>query len=80
MERGELPRNLDLDLLLDVLYGAIYMRFLIRHEQLSEEYIAEVCRLVLNGARKNGSHPQRSTKRTVGGGNGRNGKTGVLLT
>src|ERR1035441_3126140 len=80
MERGELPRNLDLDLLLDVLYGAIYMRFLIRHGQLSEEFIADVCHLVLNGATKNGSHPPRSTKRTVGGGNGRNGKLGAALT
>src|SRR5271167_2491462 len=50
IERGELPRNLDLDLVLDVLYGAIYMRFLIRHDELSEEYINEVCRLVLEGA------------------------------
>ena len=32
IERGELPRDLDLDLTLDILYGAIYMRFLIRHD------------------------------------------------
>jgi len=63
MERGELPRNLDLDLLLDVLYGAIYMRFLIRHDQLSEEYIADVCRLVLKGAAKSGHHLLRLTRR-----------------
>jgi AcrR family transcriptional regulator len=50
IERGELPRNLDLDLVLDILYGAIYMRFLIRHDELSERYIEEVCRLVLDGA------------------------------
>ncbi|MGA2905730.1 MAG: TetR/AcrR family transcriptional regulator [Candidatus Korobacteraceae bacterium] len=50
IERGELPRNLDLDLVLDILYGAIYMRFLIRHDELSERYINEVCRLVLDGA------------------------------
>jgi len=56
IERGELPRNLDLDLVLDVLYGAIYMRFLIRHDELSEAYINEVCRLVLGGAaRVNGA-------------------------
>ncbi len=59
IERGELPRNLDLDLLLDVLYGAIYMRFLIRHDELSEDYIAEVCHLVLNGAAKNGVRSAR---------------------
>jgi len=50
IERGELPANLDLDVALDVLYGAIYMRFLIRHDELSENYIHQVCRLVLGGA------------------------------
>src|SRR5664279_46519 len=61
MERGELPRNMDLDLLLDVLYGAIYMRFLIRHDELSEEYISEVCRMVLEGAAD--GHRSRRTGR-----------------
>ena len=50
IERGELPAGLDLDLVLDILYGAIYMRFLIRHDELSESYIREVCRTVLGGA------------------------------
>ena len=50
IERGELPRNLDLDVVLDILYGAIYMRFLIRHDELTEYYVEEVCRLVLTGA------------------------------
>src|ERR1700758_2004561 len=50
IERGELPRNLDLDLVLDMLYGAIYMRFLIRHDELNEYYVEDVCRLVLAGA------------------------------
>jgi len=55
IERGELPRSLDLDLVLDILYGAIYMRFLIRHDELSERYIEEVCRVVLDGAAANSS-------------------------
>jgi len=50
IQRGELPRNLDLDLVLDTLYGAMYMRFLIRHTVLSERYVEEVCRMVLEGA------------------------------
>ena len=50
IERGELPANLDLDLVLDTLYGAIYMRFLIRHDELSQSYVNEVCRMVLHGA------------------------------
>jgi AcrR family transcriptional regulator len=50
IERGELPCNLDLDVVLDILYGAIYMRFLIRHDELTKHYVEEVCRLVLAGA------------------------------
>ncbi len=50
IERGELPKGLDLDLVLDTLYGAIYMRFLIRHDKLTEEYVEQVCRLVLGNA------------------------------
>jgi len=50
IDRGELPSGLDLDLVLDILYGAIYMRFLIRHDELSAAYVNEVCDLVLAGA------------------------------
>ena len=50
IDRGELPRDLDLDLVLDLLYGGIYMRFLIRHDELSERYVSDVCRLILEGA------------------------------
>ena len=53
IERGELPRNLDLDLVLDILYGAIYMRFLIRHDELSESYVKAVCRTVLGNVSAN---------------------------
>src|SRR6516162_1427408 len=52
IERGELPRGLDLDLVLDILYGSIYMRFLIRHDELSAAYVNEVCEVVLTGAAK----------------------------
>lgn len=48
--RGELPKELDLDLALDTLYGALYMRFLIRQTGLTEEYVDEVVSLVLVGA------------------------------
>jgi AcrR family transcriptional regulator len=48
--RGELPEDLDLDVTLDTLYGAIYMRFLIQHRELSESYIREVCSLVLKSS------------------------------
>ncbi len=50
MVRGELPANLDLDLVLDALYGPIYMRFLIGHDTLSPEFVDQLCELVLHGA------------------------------
>ncbi|MGC2109594.1 MAG: TetR/AcrR family transcriptional regulator [Candidatus Korobacteraceae bacterium] len=65
IERGELPKDLDLDLVLDILYGAMYMRFLIRHDELSESYVKAVCQLVLQGA----ANGHRSSKH-----NGANGK------
>lgn len=52
IERGELPEDIDMDLLLDTLYGAIYMRLLIQHVKLSEEVIPRLCNLVLDGAMK----------------------------
>jgi AcrR family transcriptional regulator len=70
IERGELPSHLDLDLVLDILYGAIYMRFLIRHDDLSERYIAEVCQLVLDGASTDGQRLSK-TKSPPSRANGR---------
>lgn len=49
IDRGELPAASDLDLILDSLYGPIYMRFLIRHDKLEESFADELCELVLKG-------------------------------
>lgn len=49
--RGELRKNIDRDLLLDSLYGPIYMRFLIQHDPLTPEFVDHLCALVLGGAR-----------------------------
>jgi AcrR family transcriptional regulator len=48
--RGELRKNVDMDLLLDSLYGPIYMRFLIRHDQLTPDFVDQLCEVVLGGA------------------------------
>jgi AcrR family transcriptional regulator len=48
--RGELRKGMDLDLLLDSLYGPIYMRFLIRHDSLTPGFVNHLCELVLGGA------------------------------
>ena len=49
--RGELRKDVDLDLLLDSLYGPIYMRFLIRHDKMTSDFVDRLCELVLGGAR-----------------------------
>src|SRR5579863_658829 len=49
--RGELRKDIDPDLLLDSLYGPIYMRFLIQHDRLTPEFVDQLCMLVLTGAR-----------------------------
>jgi AcrR family transcriptional regulator len=51
IRRGELPADIDMDLLLDALYGSIYMRFLIRQVSLSDEYVDQICDLILSGAK-----------------------------
>jgi AcrR family transcriptional regulator len=51
IQRGELRKNVDLDLILDSLYGPIYMRFLIRHDKLTPDFADRLCELVLGGAR-----------------------------
>src|ERR1700691_4788566 len=48
--RGELCRDVDMDLLLDSLYGPIYMRFLIQHDKLTPDFVDRLCELVLSGA------------------------------
>jgi AcrR family transcriptional regulator len=55
IQRGELRKGQDLDLLLDSLYGPIYMRFLIGHDKLTPELVEALCELVLRGARPRGS-------------------------
>jgi AcrR family transcriptional regulator len=43
--RGQLKKNVDMDLLLDSLYGPIYMRSLIRHNSLTPEFVEGICEL-----------------------------------
>lgn len=51
IQRGELRKDLDPDLLLDSLYGPIYMRFLIQHDRLTPDFVDRLCALVLSGVR-----------------------------
>lgn len=52
IDRGELPAGIDMDLILDSLYGPIYMRFLIRHDELNETFADALCGLVLRGVER----------------------------
>lgn len=66
--RGELRRDVDPNLLLDSLYGPIYMRFLIRHDRLTPDFTDRLCALVLAGARprhRSGSRARHSGTRTL---------------
>jgi AcrR family transcriptional regulator len=49
IQRGEIAEGIDLDLVLDTLYGAIYMRFMIRHDSLTDDFVTNVCELVMEG-------------------------------
>jgi len=61
IRRGELRKDIDPDLVLDSLYGPIYMRFLIRHDRLTPDFIDRLCALVLDGAR-----PRRKIRSRAG--------------
>jgi len=50
ISRGELRKNVNMDLLLDSLYGPIYMRFLIRHDSLTPQFVEGLCELTLGGS------------------------------
>lgn len=52
IDRGDLPPGSDLNLILDSLYGPIYMRFLIRHAKLDERFADEICGAVLPGLKR----------------------------
>jgi len=58
VERGELSSEVDFDLLLDTLYGPIYMRFLIRHDSLNREFALNLCDLVLKPLTSRGKPSQ----------------------
>ena len=62
IHRGELRKDIDPDLLLDSLYGPIYMRFLIKHDRLTSHFVDSLCSLVLGGARPRKGNSARRRK------------------
>lgn len=52
--RGQLRTNVDLDLVLDVLYGPLYYRFLVKNELPSQKYAESLVDLLLEGLSREG--------------------------
>jgi AcrR family transcriptional regulator len=63
--RGEVRKDADLDLLLDSLYGPIYMRFLIQHDRLTPDFVEQLCALVLRGVRPSTQNSTRAKGRRI---------------
>jgi AcrR family transcriptional regulator len=51
IERGEVPAGSDVDVIMDLLYGAAYHRLLQGHLEISPEFIERVARVVAAGAK-----------------------------
>lgn len=47
IERGEIPSNIDADVLLDTLYAPLYFRLLIKYAPLTEHFVDQIVDLVL---------------------------------
>ena len=48
-ERGEVPADLDVEVALDLIYGAVYHRLLHGHAKLTDRFAQDVVELALNG-------------------------------
>ena len=48
-ERGEVPTDLDVEVALDLIYGAVYHRLLHGHAELTDRFARDVVELALNG-------------------------------
>ncbi len=51
IDHGELSPNIDIDIVLDGLYGPVYYRLVAGHKPLSDEFAVELIDNVLNGVR-----------------------------
>ena len=48
-KRGEVPADLDVEVALDLIYGAVYHRLLHGHAELTDRFAQDVVELALNG-------------------------------
>ncbi len=61
IDRGELPPTVNIDLILDMLYGPIYYRFLVSHDTLTDSLPDQIWELVMNGLLQSKEKPFAST-------------------
>jgi AcrR family transcriptional regulator len=55
IQRGEIPVDTDVDVIMDLLYGAAYHRLLQGHLEVTPQFIELVARMVAQGARVGGA-------------------------
>jgi AcrR family transcriptional regulator len=55
IQRGEIPVDTDVDVIMDLLYGAAYHRLLQGHLEVTPQFIELVARMVAQGARAGGA-------------------------
>ena len=55
IQRGEIPAATDVDVIMDLLYGAAYHRLLQGHLEVTPRFIKLVARMVAEGARAGGA-------------------------
>jgi hypothetical protein len=51
IERGEIPADSDVDVIMDLLYGPAYHRLLQGHLAITPDFIERVARMVAQGAK-----------------------------
>jgi AcrR family transcriptional regulator len=59
IQRGEIPVDTDVDVIMDLLYGAAYHRLLQGHLEVTPQFIQLVARMVAEGARAGGAAAAR---------------------
>ena len=55
--RGELRSDLDLDIVMDALYGPIYYRLLVRHMPLTQKFVDTLAEHVMVGLTRSHTRP-----------------------
>ena len=64
IDRGEIPTGSDVDLMMDMLYGAAYHRLLQGHRDIDATFLAGVAHMIAAGARAGAAVVPSSTPAT----------------